>query len=155
MPSQLAALTEQEIKLISSLKSRLEEEQEALKAGNATALPALGDQKQKLIEQLNSLESERAGFLGCHQGEDVRAAMENWLGKHPEQRQLAGNWKKLLDLARQAKQLHEVNGQLVNMHLQQTKEILAALNLTAQQNTFYGADGQASTASGSRIVDSA
>lgn len=155
MPNKLTALTEQEIALISRLLCRLEEEQEALKTANATALPALGEDKLKLIEQLNVLESARADVLRCSAGEDVRAAMEAWLNQHPDQKQLAGNWKKLLDLARQAKQMHEVNGQLVNMHLQQTKEILAALTMTAQQNTLYGANGQASTGSGSRIVDSA
>ncbi|MFZ2267876.1 MAG: flagellar protein FlgN [Azonexus sp.] len=153
--SQLAALTEQEIELISELLARLEEEQEALKNADATALPALSEQKLKVIERLNTLESARAKVLGCQAGTDVRTAMEAWLAKHPEQQQLLGNWKKLLDLARQAKQLHIQNGQLISMHLQQTNEMLATLTSPAQQNTLYGSDGQASPTSGSRIVDSA
>lgn len=152
---KFAALTEQEIELISHLLSRLEEEHEALKRADVSSLSALGEQKLKLIGQLNTLESARASALGCKTGEDVRAAMEDWIARHPDQQLVAGNWKKLLELARQAKQLHELNAQLVNMLLQQTNEMLAVLTRPQQQNTLYGSDGQASQASGSRLVDSA
>lgn len=153
--STLSALTEQEIGLMTDLLSRLKEEQDALKNGNAGALPTLGEAKLKLIEQLNAIETARSQFLLCKGGTDVRAAMQAWLAAHPDQLTLATSWNKVLDLARQAKLLHEVNGKLVGMHLQQTNEMLAALTSPAQQNTLYGSDGQASLASGSRIVDSA
>jgi len=153
--SKLAALTEQEIGLMTELLARLKEEQDALKIGDAAALPALGDAKLGLIDQLNAIESARAEFLGCKAGLDVRASMTDWLAAHPDQQPLAASWKKLLDLARQARLLHEINAKLVGMHLQQTNEMLGALTSPAHQNALYGSDGQASPASGSRIVDSA
>lgn len=152
---KLAEFTEREIALVSGLLSLLQEEQQSLKQGNATALPMLGEQKIELIEQLNTLESARAAVLGCNSGDDVRATMEAWLVKHPDQSLIASNWKKLLDLARQAKHEHEVNGQLISMRLQQTNEILTALTNTAPHAALYGSDGQTSQGSGSRIVDSA
>jgi flagellar biosynthesis protein FlgN len=80
--------------------------------------------------------------------------MKIWLGRQPDNQTAAVNWENLLDLAREAKQLHELNASLVGMNLQQTNEALAILRKPAQ-HTLYGSNGQTSPFSGSRIVDSA
>lgn len=153
--SDFAAITEREITLISRFVELLKDEQEALKRANAAALPEIGSEKIELVERLNSLEAERRSALGIAGDEKTREAMTEWLAKHPKELTAAVNWNNLLDLAREAKQLQELNARLVDMHLQQTSEVLAVLTRQPQQQTLYGSNGQAAQISGSRIVDSA
>jgi flagella synthesis protein FlgN len=118
-------------------------------------LPEISAAKIDLVEQLNLLEAERRTALGIVGDENTRAAMGVWLANKPNDQTAAVNWKKLLNLAQEAKQLHELNAQLVGMHLQQTSEALVILTRQAEQHTLYGSNGQAAQVSGSRIVDSA
>lgn len=153
--SSLAALTGQEIELISRFIALLNEEQDALKRADTSPLAEIASEKIKLIEQLNGLELARGEKLGSSDSASIRAAMTHWLEQHPDEKGLATEWAKLLDLARQAKHLHELNSRLVGMHLRHTSEILAVLTRQGQHNSLYGSNGQAAQATGSRIVDSA
>ena len=151
----IAAITEREIALISRFVALLKDEQETLKRADASALPEISAAKIDLVEQLNLLEAERRTALGIAGDEKTRAAMAVWLANKPNDQTAAVNWEKLLNLAQEAKQLHELNAQLVGMHLQQTSEALVILTRQAEQHTLYGSNGQAAQVSGSRIVDSA
>jgi len=153
--SDFATITEREITLISRFIALLKDEQEVLKRADAEALPEIGAAKIELVEQLNSLEAERRSALGIASNEKTRAAMTEWLAKHPKELTAAVNWENLLNLAREAKQLQEINGRLIDMHLQQTSEALAVLTRQSERQTLYGSNGQAAQVSGSRIVDSA
>jgi len=153
--SEIAAITEREIALISRFVALLKDEQETLKRADASALPEISAAKIDLVEQLNLLEAERRTALGIVGDEKTRAAMVVWLANNPNDQTAAVNWEKLLNLAQEAKQLHELNAQLVGMHLQQTSEALVILTRQAEQHTLYGSNGQAAQVSGSRIVDSA
>lgn len=153
--SEIAAITEREIALISRFVALLQDEQETLKRADASALPEISAAKIDLVEQLNLLEAERRTALGIVGDEKTRAAMVVWLANNPNDQTAAVNWEKLLNLAQEAKQLHELNAQLVGMHLQQTSEALVILTRQAEQHTLYGSNGQAAQVSGSRIVDSA
>ena len=154
--SELGSLTEQATGLVAELLAVLEQEKLLLAQGDAPSLLPLGERKTRLIERINALEARRAQMLGCENAAGVSQAMTAWLGKHPEQASLAGNWKKLLDLAREAKRLHEINAGLLGMQLRRTDEILAALTRqTTDGNTLYDSGGQTASASGSKISDSA
>lgn len=152
---KLAAIAARETAQLTEFIALLKLEQDALKRADASALPAISEQKLRLVEALNAIEQERGVALGADAGENARPAMTRWLAANPEQKSIAASWKNLMDLAREAKQLHELNGQLIKMHLHQTGELLAALTQQFQKNTLYGSDGQTSSTSGSRIVDSA
>lgn len=153
--SGIAAITEREIELISRFVELLTEEQDALKRGDAAALPRIATAKAPLVEQLNAFENERRMALGIDGEQKTRQAMDAWLATHPAEQTAAADWARLLELAQEAKQLHELNASLVSMHLQQTAEALAILTRKAEQNTLYGSNGQTAPISGSRIVDSA
>lgn len=153
--AEVAAITEREIELISRFVAVLKDEQDALKRADPSALQDLGVEKTSLAEQLNTLESDRRFALGISDDQNTRQAMTAWLAQHPEEHTVAVNWEKLLDLAREAKQLHELNAGLVAMHLQLASDALTILTRQSGQNALYGSDGQAAPVSGSRIVDSA
>lgn len=154
--SELAALTEQSSALVGKLLALLEQEKQALAQGDAPLLPGIGDQKTLIIGQINTIEEIRARLLGCEPGAAVSKAMTAWLDKHPEQAEIAGNWKKLLDMAREARQLHEINSRLLGMQLRRTNEMLEALTHHASDApALYDSDGQTAPSSGRKIVDSA
>ena len=153
--SVVAAIIEREIELTSRFVAALNEEQEVLKQGNADALAELTANKNLLIEQLNSLETERINAVGISGAEPVRGAMEKWLALHGSDKAAAVNWEKLLNFAREAKALHELNSQLVELHLRKTSEILHILTHQPEKQMLYGNTGQTVSATGSRIVDSA
>jgi flagella synthesis protein FlgN len=153
--SDIAAITQREISLISRFVALLKDEQAALKQARASALPEINTAKNTLVEQLNALEIERRSALGIVGEENTRQAMTQWLAKHPENKSATVNWEKLLNFAREAKELHELNARLVGLHLQQTTEAIAILTRQSAEHALYGSNGQAGQYTGSRIVDSA
>lgn len=156
MTSAVAAIIEREIEQVSRFISILNEEQDALKRGEVAALSDLISRKTPLVESLNALENERLVALDLPSAETGAGIMDTWLAINRKDSLAAVNWKKLLNFANEAKTLHELNAQLVDMHLRQTSEILSIL--TAQPEgatTLYGSSGQTLPATGSRIVDSA
>lgn len=153
--SGLTAITQQEIELVSRFVALLQKECEALQRAEVGTLPEIAGEKTPLIEQLNTLEMKRGQLLKAGPGENVSAAMSRWLEANPKEQQIAADWKKLLDLAREAKRLNTLNSGLVKMHLNHAGEMLDVLTQQARQQALYGSNGQASQLSGSRIVDSA
>jgi flagella synthesis protein FlgN len=153
--SGVAELTEREIPLISRFVSLLQQERDCLTRVDVAALEEVGHAKIALAEQLDALETERRTLLQLGPLENTREGMANWLNKHPEDSNVAVNWEKLLNLAAEAKALHELNAKLLGIHLQQTTEALAVLTRQAENVSLYGSNGQTALSSGSRIVDSA
>ncbi len=153
--ADLAAITAREVALISRFIELLKDEQETLCHADPEPLTHIGAAKVELVEQLNALEDERRAALGIGGEDKTRAAMESWLAAHPAEQKIAGDWKTLLELSREAKQLHELNAGLVALHLQQTGDALHILDSRRAADSLYGSDGQAAGPSGSRIVDSA
>lgn len=153
--SDLKAITQREIELVSGFVALLKKECEVLQQAEVSTLPEIAAEKVQLIEQLNALETKRGQLLKAGAGESVRIAMTRWLEAHPNERSTAVDWKKLLDLAHEAKQLNTLNSSLVKMHLNHTGEMLDVLTQQAKKQTLYGSNGQASQLTGSRIVDSA
>lgn len=155
MISAVAAILEREVELISRFIAVLNEEQDILKQGKVAALEALTAQKAELVDQLNALEGERLGSINQAGTTPERGVMENWLAQNSDDQAAAVNWEKLLNSAREAKSLHELNAKLVDIHLRQTSEILTILTTPPEKPGLYGSSGQTMPATGSRIVDSA
>jgi flagellar biosynthesis protein FlgN len=151
----IATITEGEIELISRFVSLLSEERDALKAANIAALPVIAANKLQLIDQLNAVEQTRSQLLGCPESKHIRQAMAHWIADHPGEKATATSWKKVLELSLQAKQAHELNSRLINMHMQQNSEMLDILTGQAGRSSLYGSNGQTSQATGNRIIDSA
>jgi len=151
----LKAITQREIELVSGFVALLKKESEILQRAEISTLPEIAAEKNQMIEQLNTLEMQRGKLLKAATGESIRIAMARWLEAHPEEHSAAVDWKKLLDLASEAKQLNTLNSNLVKMHLNHTGEMLDVLTQQARKQSLYGSDGQASQLTGSRIVDSA
>lgn len=153
--SEIAAILKRENDSLSRFVQVLLEEQTLLRTAQAEGLPAITQEKLRLVDKLNQLGAERRGLLPQSTTTDDAAAMSRWLAAHPSDREAASTWQNLLDLAREARQMHERNGKLVTILLQKTNEALAILTQRAPEHTLYGSDGQAAASTGSRLVDSA
>lgn len=153
--SDIAGILAREIELVSRFIALLDNEQDSLKKGDADALQAITAEKSPLIAQMNSAESERMAALGAAGHPGTSASMRRWLDENTADAAAATNWQQLLELAREAKALHELNIQLVEMHLRNATEALAILTQPPESSTLYGSSGQSMGNSGSRIVDSA
>lgn len=154
----MAALTgilKREIDSISRFITLLKTEQEVLASGKPNDLSSINVEKVQLVDQLNLLGAERINLICESKSGKDTPTMETWLSLHPLEQQPAELWNSLLILAREAKELHDLNTQLVRIHLQQTNNALAILTTREPANTLYGSNGQSSLLTGSRIVDSA
>ncbi|WP_434515334.1 flagella synthesis protein FlgN [Dechloromonas sp. ARDL1] len=151
----LAGILAREIELVSRFISLLDQEQDSLKKANADALQAITAEKMPLIAQMNSAEGERMAAIGATGQPGAKASMQRWLEDNTADAAVAKNWQQLLELAREAKALHDLNIQLVEMHLRNATEALAILTQPPESSSLYGASGQTMGSSGSRIVDSA
>lgn len=154
MPA-LAELLTAEVKLVESFIACLTAEQDALKAGDVDALTAINAQKTGLADQLNKLEDERNAFLQQSGLTADRQGVSNWLAQNRQERNAGQAWAQLMKLAGKARELNNLNGQLIAMRLQATNQALAILTQQAQRSTLYGPDGQTTLRTGSRIIDAA
>lgn len=153
--SELAGILTREIELVSRFISLLNDEQDCLKKGDADTLQSITAEKGPLIAQMNGAESERMAAIGEGGRPSTGEGMQRWLDENAADATAAASWQQLLGLAREAKALHDLNIQLVEMHLKNTTEALAILTQPVESSTLYGSSGQTMGSSGSRIVDSA
>ncbi|MCL2523688.1 MAG: flagellar protein FlgN [Betaproteobacteria bacterium] len=153
--ADIGALTAREIALLARFVELLKDEQETLRRADPEPLADIGAAKVALVEQLNALENERRDALAIDGAEKIRSAMSQWLAANPTQQQVARDWQTLLELAGEAKELHNLNAGLVALHLQQTGDALHVLDARRAGDSLYGSNGQTTATSGSRLVDSA
>lgn len=151
----LASLLKRETEAVSRFILVLGREQEALKSVSPELLSQINSEKLLLVDQLNQLGVERSQLADLAGTATDRSKMAAWLQQHPQETQSAVLWVKLLKLAQEAKELHELNGQLISLHLQRTTDSISVLTQQHKEHSLYGSNGQSSANTGSRIVDSA
>lgn len=153
--SRLHILLADEKELVSRFLNMLREEQSLLVSGDADSLHAIGLGKLELVELLNRAEASRTDFLSAETPSGKKPEMTEWLKQHPTEKFARQLWSDILELAREARQLHTLNGELINSHLARTAEAIAILTQRQKDQALYGSNGQAAAGTGSRIVDSA
>lgn len=153
--SELEKLLGEEKGLVVRFLDTLRKEQAALIEGDAAALKPLSDSKLALVEQLNRVELSRSSLTAIPSGGTGMHGMLQWLDRHPEESASRALWLKIISLARVARQMHAMNGELIAMHLAKTNEALAILVQKQKDVSLYSSDGQSASGTGSRIVDSA
>jgi flagella synthesis protein FlgN len=80
--------------------------------------------------------------------------MEAWLAT-PAGTAGRESWTKLLILATEARELNQINGQLIALHMQNNQQALAVLMAAANQAMTYGPDGQQRGSGSGRSLGSA
>jgi flagella synthesis protein FlgN len=151
--TSITAMLKHEADLVTRFRDTLLCEQEILRSGKTDGLAEINADKLSLAESLNVANAERSRNLLSIDGTYVD--MQDWFSNHPMERESASLWKKLLELAREAREINEANGSLINSLHQKTSDALTILTLGQGELSIYSCNGQASLSTSSRIVDSA
>lgn len=151
----IPGLLQEELLQIEAFVALLHQEQDAIKCRDAQKLHTAISEKTALLESLNRLEATRNVLLSRDGYGTDRSGVEAWLASHDSTGKNRKLWSELLGQAKQAKDLNDLNGRLIAIHLQATQEVLAAISPPKIQTTLYGANGQVMTPTGNRIIDAA
>jgi flagella synthesis protein FlgN len=149
----LAKLLKHEAALVVRFRDTLLLEQETLRSGNAEDLAEINAKKVALVESLNGAGAERS--LSLSAGKNSTIDMQAWFSAHPLETESIALWAELLKIAREAREINELNGSLINTLHHKTSEALAILTRSDAEQSLYSRSGQASPSTGSRIIDSA
>lgn len=147
-------LLDEELARLEEFVALLKEEQALLAAGDGDRLLALVESKTALANRLAALGEMREAALDRQGLGTGRAGMEAWLAKQGSPaRQTA--WQKFLALAAEARELNELNGKLIGLHMRHNQQALAALMSATDRAMVYGPDGQQSAGLSGRILGKA
>lgn len=136
----LIAELQAEEKALQEFKALLATEQKAIIEGDAEGLLTLSQSKLELVERLNRHAAERLRHIVALGLNANRSSMQEWAVK-TGQTALAA-WDATLAAARDAQQTNQINGALIQTHLQHNQQALSALLAAANQANLYGPDGQ-------------
>lgn len=146
---------EAEAEIIAQFIDRLQVEQTALSSGNTDELPVIAEQKNTLAVHLSSFATQRNATLAAEGLAADRPGVEAWCAKHPDGKNAANVWRKILSLAEKARELNRLNGELIQIRLNYNAKALDALRRNEHTLNLYGPDGQSSSPGSRRINDAA
>lgn len=140
-PADFSASLKAEIEALHQFVIILQSEQNALTEGNIDRLLEISRTKSEQVVRLSQLSTSHfsnQGNVATIPDEIARTLHE----ADPDgQYALAQNWEKLLELAKQAKYLNDMNGAMIEVQVKHNQQALAILQEAATQNSLYGPDG--------------
>jgi len=139
----LIAVLNEQIRCAEAMLSTLGRENQALLAGDSESLNAAGADKARLVETLESLESERRTL--------TQAIETTLLETNPAE---TPAWRKLLGLIAACKEQNQRNGALVKARAEHIRQALKVLR-GADDPECYAPTGLTSAARGARHLGSA
>lgn len=144
----IAGILADELLALRQFVELLKTEQTALIGGDADGLVALIDKKSALAARLSDFAQRREAALAASMLPVGRTGMDAWLAAIPPDATASKNWQELLPLAIEARNLNEINGNLIGTRLQHNQQALAALMSATERAMTYGPDGQTLTSAG-------
>lgn len=126
----------------------LEQEQSLLMEGAQTEqLLTLSEQKSNDATSLNHMADARHALLQREIPRPDAEAIQNWLGAHCADGLPV--WHDIVALAQRAKQLNQVNGELIQMKLRHNQQALTVLSNAVNKAGVYGRNGKPDFSPGS------
>ncbi|MCL2658334.1 MAG: flagellar protein FlgN [Betaproteobacteria bacterium] len=125
----------------------LERERELLNNLDVEALLSLAKEKTTVIHQLQNSENTRALTLARHGIDPSPRGISAFIETQPETTQAL--WQRYLDLAKQAQELNNSNGQLIQHNLHHNQLALNVLMAVAGPS-LYDSEGHTSSRPGGR-----
>ncbi len=144
LPQLNALLRDQltaEQQVMTALLDLIRQEQHLLMANSVDNLPHIVEQKAQSIAQLANLAHQRHAMLGTHHYPASEAGMTAYLDQYPDPA-LTTLWHALLAQVREAKDLNQANGLVINTQLNRNRQALNVLSGAAGLNALYGPGGQ-------------
>jgi len=139
---ELASNLEIEIASYRALLDLLRAEQDALRSADAEALPQLSRAKLRQVNALQEFALARSQLLRAASLPETAAGMSSLLSCGSEPPGAGELWKKLLQLAEEARSLNALNGRLALVQQCHFDRAISALLQAAGRLGIYGADGR-------------
>jgi flagella synthesis protein FlgN len=140
--NEFTANLQAELVAIKAFNGILQKEQRTLVNGDVEDLDFLASEKERLIEQLSSLNQQRNQFLSSHGLLTDADGMKKLFSTDDSYSESNKIWHELLELVTVTSQLNETNGTIINTRLQHTQRSLTALQCAAGNISLYGPKGQ-------------
>ena len=125
----------------------LEQEQGLLTENNTDRLLELAEQKSAQAISLNELAEARRNLMQQNIPALSAEAIHAWL--EAQSAEGLAIWQEIRTLAKQAQQINNTNGELIQMKLRHNQQSLAVLSNAVNKANLYGPDGQTSFSPGS------
>lgn len=146
IPGLPAALSAERTALLGFI-ALLEHEQAALIENRSDALPELSEQKTTDATRLSQLADTRRELLKQAIPNQNAETVASWLGKHSPAE--LTSWQDIVALTQRAKQLNQINGELIQMKLRRNQQALTVLGNAVNKAGVYGRNGQPDFSPGS------
>lgn len=145
-PGDLSQSVDAELSAFSDFVRVLQTEQEALVQGDVDRLIELARLKSEKVLLLSQFAERRNRYLAANGHNPEQGGMDKWLQQHGgEIPHTVEAWKQLLEQAKIAQQINQVNGSLIETKLRFNQQALSLLQTAANQTGIYGPDGQTHT----------
>ena len=150
----LCAQLEREYEITDALLTLLRQEQASLVEADVASMTDLLNEKALLVARATDLAVARHHALAAAGFEASEAGMQAWIAALEPQSEAAQSWIKLIELAREAKEINRTNGLLINQQLVRNETALSILRGGESSTHTYGPNGQTSNrpVSRSRVV---
>lgn len=144
---QLLAALSEERAAVREFVELLQREQLLLTENDIEPLLPLAEKKSANAVRLNQLSEACRRLLEKISPKLDNGEIEAWMKAGCTE--ALSMWREVRTLAGQAKQLNNVNGELIQMKLRHNQQAFTALSGAVNQANLYGANGQASFSPGS------
>ena len=144
-----------ECELLRQFVDLLGHEQALLRAGEVDNLLPITEQKNSLSGQLNALSSQRLPALVALGFSGDRSGMEAWQVSLSPSDPCRKAWDEILLLARQARDINTLNGNLIHIRMQHNHQAMESLQLNKGTIDLYGPDGQTASSGNRRVFGEA
>lgn len=151
----LLQLLQKECELLRQFVGLLGHEQALLRTGEVDKLSAITEQKNSLSGQLNALSSQRLPALAALGFSGDRSGMEGWQASLSPSDPCRRTWDEILLLARQARDINTLNGNLIHIRMQHNHQAMESLKLNKGTIDLYGPDGQTASSGNRRVFGEA
>ncbi|WP_018409960.1 flagella synthesis protein FlgN [Methyloversatilis thermotolerans] len=153
--ARLGTLMTEEVSMLRTALGHLQQERQALEAGDVDTLPVLAARKSEAYGRLAQLGDARSALLARIGIRPSREVIESLFASGPDWAQCARSFRDLITLAQEAHDANVRNGALIRAQMKASKQALAVLMSAAEQASTYGPDGQAHTRTSRRSFGSA
>lgn len=145
--AELLSALNAELGAVRAFVALLQQEQNLLTENQTEPLLALAEQKSLQTVHLNQLAESRISLLEQLLPDLSNAAIESWLAANSAKGY--ANWQDIRELAKQARQLNRINGEVIQMKMRHNQQTLVTLTQAVHKADLYGPDGQRSFTPGS------
>ncbi len=135
----------QEQDVTATLLALLRREQGHLVNADIAAVTDLLNEKSLLIAKATDLAVARHQALALAGYEAGEAGMQAWIASQEPRSEVVQTWNKLIDVAREAKEINRTNGLLINQQLSRNEAALNVLRGDESGADTYGPNGQTSS----------